>query len=172
MFINNPPSDAPNYERAFAQRPEAYAAWVALNTTIKAGMDARRYELVSIATARVLTSSYCALAHASVALDRALATADELLDPASLPPVDRAIVAFAEQVAVDATSIDAPSLDALRAHGLSEQDVTDVILATTARCFFAKTLDAAGAQADARYAGLEPSALRDALTVGRPIAAA
>lgn len=172
MFLNNPPSDAPNYERAFAQRPEVYATWVALNTTIKAGMDARRYELVSVATARALTSSYCALAHASVALDRSLATADELLDPTTLPPADQAIVAFAEQVARDATSITAASLDTLRAHGLTEQDITDVILATTARCFFAKTLDATGAQADARYAALEPAALRESLTVGRSIAAA
>jgi AhpD family alkylhydroperoxidase len=172
MFLDNPPSDAPNYERAFAQRPEAYAAWVGLNTTIKAGMDARRYELVSIATARVLRSSYCALAHASVALDRSLATTDELLDLTSLPSADQAIVAFAEQIARDATSIDAAAVEALRGHGLSEQDITDVILATTARCFFAKTLDAAGAQADARYAALEPAALRESLTVGRPIAAA
>lgn len=172
MFLDNPPSDAPNYERAFAQRPEVYAAWVGLNTTIKAGMDARRYELVSIAAARALRSTYCAVAHATAALDRALVTQDEILDPASLPEDERAVVAFAEQVARDATSIDAAAVEALRAHGLSEQDITDVILAATARCFFAKTLDAAGAQADARYAALEPVALRESLTVGRPIAAA
>src|ERR1700755_2752933 len=131
MFLDNSPSDAHNSERALAQRPEVYATWVALNTTIKAGMDARRYELVSIATARALTSSYCALAHASVALERGLATVDELLDPASLREDARAIAAFAEQVAHDATAIDAAAVEALRAHGLSEQDITDVILATT-----------------------------------------
>jgi hypothetical protein len=38
---------ATNYERAFAQRPEVYAAWIALNGAIKAGMDLRRYELFS-----------------------------------------------------------------------------------------------------------------------------
>lgn len=172
MFLNNPPSDAPNYERAFAQRPEVYTCWVALNTTIKAGMDPRRYELVSIAVARALTSSYCALAHASAALSRELVTASEIADPSSLPDADRAVVAFAEQVARDATSITADDVEALRAHGLGEQDITDVIVAATARCFFAKTLDAAGAQADARLAALEPAALREALTVGRPIDAA
>jgi hypothetical protein len=33
---------APNYERAFADRSEAYEAWVELNTAIKARMDLRR----------------------------------------------------------------------------------------------------------------------------------
>lgn len=37
------------------------------------------------------------------------------------------------------------------------------------RCFFSKTLDAIGAEPDAQYAAVEAS-LRDALTVGRPIA--
>jgi AhpD family alkylhydroperoxidase len=175
MFLDNPPGpgdDVPNFERAFARRPEVYAAWVALNTTIKAGMDPRRYELVSIAVARALTSSYCALAHATAALDRGLATADELLDPSALPEAERDVVAFATRIARDATSITAADVDRLRAHGLGEQDVTDVIVAATARCFFAKALDAAGAQADAKYAALEPAELRAALTVGRPIAAA
>lgn len=173
MFLSDDdPRDIPNYERAFAQRPEVYEAWLGLNGAIKAGMDPRRYELVSVAVARVLTSSYCSLAHASRALAGGLATAGELADPSSLPPADRAVVAFAEQVARDATSVTADDVAALRAHGLTDQDVFDVVAAATARCFFAKTLDAVGAQADATFASLEPAALRDALTVGRPIDAA
>jgi hypothetical protein len=37
------------------------------------------------------------------------------------------------------------------------------------RCFFSKVLDAVGADADAKYAALDPG-LRDALVVGRPLA--
>ena len=55
-----------NYERAFAERPDVYAAWVQLNTSIKAGMDLRRYELATLAAARRLRSSYCSLAHGTV----------------------------------------------------------------------------------------------------------
>ena len=47
----------------------------------------------------------------------------------------------------------------------------DVILAASARCFFSKTLDALGVLPDASYLELEPE-LREALVVGRPIAAA
>jgi hypothetical protein len=40
-----------------------------------------------------------------------------------------------------------------------------------ARCFFSKLLDALGAQPDSSFNLLDP-ALRDALTVGRPVAIA
>jgi hypothetical protein len=52
-----------NYERAFAKRPDVFAAWQQLNGAIKAGMDLRRHELATLAAARRLRSSYCALAH-------------------------------------------------------------------------------------------------------------
>ena len=55
-----------NFERAFAERPEVLAAWVQLNTAIKAGMELRRYELATLAAARRLRSSYCCLMHGSV----------------------------------------------------------------------------------------------------------
>jgi alkylhydroperoxidase family enzyme len=81
---------------------------------------------------------------------------------------ERAIMDFADKVVVDATSVTQADIDRLRGLGLTDGDILDVILAATARCFFSKTLDAAGVQADGRFAELEPE-LRDALTVGRPI---
>ena len=40
-----------NYERAFADRPDVFAARGQLNGAIKAGMDLRRYELATLAAA-------------------------------------------------------------------------------------------------------------------------
>jgi len=59
----------PNHARAFAARPEVYAAWQQLNGAIKERMDLRRYELATLAAARRLRSSYCCLAHGSVLLE-------------------------------------------------------------------------------------------------------
>lgn len=78
---------------------------------------------------------------------------------------------FAAKVADDATAITAADVDRLRELGLADAEILDVALAAAARCFFSKTLDALGVQPDAALAGLEPE-LRDALTVGRPIAVA
>ena len=94
-FIDVPVGDGSNLEQAFALRPEVYAAWQQLNGAIKAGMDLRRYELVTLAAARRLRSSYCALAHGSVLAsqfdrDRALAVGALAILPKTIDPVDLA----------------------------------------------------------------------------------
>ena len=161
-----------NYERAFAERPEVFAAWRQLNASIKAEMDLRRYELATLAAARRLRSSYCCLAHGTVlqatfgepvleiALDHRAAGLDE---------VDVAVMDLAERVVDDATEIQDADLQRLRDLGLSESEIMDVILAAAARCFFSKTLDALGVRPDATYGALDIE-LREALVVGRPIA--
>jgi uncharacterized peroxidase-related enzyme len=166
--------ELPNYTQAFSHRPEVYAAWEQLNTAVKAGMDLRRYELVTLAAARRLRSSYCMLAHGSVLIDKfvepgelAAIAADHR--NADLDEVDVAVMDLAEKVVDDATSVTEADVERLRSLGLSDAEVFDVVAAAAMRCFFSKTLDGLGVQPDATYAEVEPQ-LRDTLTVGRPIA--
>ena len=163
-----------NFEVAFAERPDVYAAWVRLNGAIKASMDLRRYELATLAAARRLRSSYCCLAHGSVLAQKFGEPVREIaLDhrAAGLDEVDVAVMDLAERVVEDATSIGDDELRPLRSLGLSEAEIMDVVLAASARCFFSKTLDALGVLPDASYAALDPG-VREALVVGRPIAEA
>lgn len=168
----------PDFARAFSHRPEVYAAWRQLNGAIKGSMDLRRYELATVAAARRLRSSYCMLAHGSVlARDELLgpdATRATVADPrspdAGLDEVDVAVMELADKVAQDAGSVTQADVDRLRTLGLTDAEIFDVIAAAAARCFFSKALDALGAQPDARYAETLDPALREALTVGRPIA--
>jgi uncharacterized peroxidase-related enzyme len=161
-----------NATKVFAHRPEVYAAWRRLVGAIKGTMDTRRYELVTVAAARQLRSSYCSLAHGKILLEEFLdaETVRDIADrgTAGLDPVDVAVMDFAAKVVRDATSVTQADVDRLRELGLSDADVLDVALAAAARCFFSKTLDAVGAQPDAQLAALDPE-VRDALTVGRPI---
>jgi uncharacterized peroxidase-related enzyme len=167
----------PNFTRAFSHRPGLYAAWRALNGEIKAGMDQRRYELATIAAARRLRSTYCVMAHGLVLLDNDFFAPDELAaivtdhHAAGLDAVDVAVMDLADKVADDASSVTEADIDALRAHGLSDTEIFDVVTAAAARCFFSKAVDGVGGQADAAYAELD-APLREALTVGRPIAGA
>jgi len=171
-----PDGGIPNYTRAFSHRPDVYAAWRQLNGAIKAGMDLRRYELATLAAARRLRSSYCMLAHGSVLAEQLIgdeATRAAALGDAAgagLDEVDVAVMELADKVAADATSVTQADVDRLRALGLSDQEVFDVIAAAAARCFFSSALDALGTHADARFAETLDPALREALTVGRPIA--
>jgi len=165
----------PNFTKAFSLRPDVYLAWRQLVDAVRGGMELRRYELATLAAARRLRSSYCMLAHGSVLADRFFA-ADALRAvvadhrTAGLDDVDVAVMDLAEKVADDATTVTQADIDRLRGLGLSDAEIFDVVVAAAARCFFSKVLDAVGAQPDPRFLDLEPE-LRDALAVGRPIAA-
>ena len=163
-----------NYTRVFANRPAVLEGWRALNGGIKASMDPRRYELATVAAALRLRSSYCSLAHGKVLaeqFDGPAAVATLVTAPAAAPlaAVDRAVMALADKVAAGAAHMTEDDLAELRDLGVDDTDILDVILAAAARCFFSSVLDAVGAEPDAVFRSLDP-AVRDALTVGRPIA--
>jgi len=167
----------PNYAPAFALRPDVAQAWNALNGSIIKNMDRRRYELVSIAAAREYRSTYCTAAHSKFLRDlchdestmRTIAA-----DPGgdALDATDRAVMDFATKVARDASSVTAADTDQLRAQGLSDEDIVDVVLAASARAFFTKILDGLGVQADFQLGEAFDAELRNQVTVGRPIAVA
>jgi uncharacterized peroxidase-related enzyme len=163
----------PNYTGVFSLRPEVYRAWQQLNAAVKAP-NARRYELATLAAARHLRSSYCMLQHSSVLLDLFM-SADELEAVAAdhraagLEPVDVAVMDFAEKVAADATSVTQEDVDGLRAHGLTDAEVLDVVLTAAARAFLCKAMDGAGTQPDPGSGAAIPPDLREALVIGRPI---
>jgi uncharacterized peroxidase-related enzyme len=164
----------PNSAAVFGSRPDVARAWTGLNAAVSGGMDRRRFELATIAAARALGSTYCTVAHSmflrDVCGDEAtmVALADDP-DGTSLDDTDRAVVAFAAKVARRASEITQGDIDALRAVGLSDNDVADVIFAVGARCFFATVLDAAGAEPDHQLAAALAT-VADRLVVGRPIA--
>jgi alkylhydroperoxidase family enzyme len=170
-YVDVPDGEGSNLERAFELRPEVYAAWRQLVDAVRANIDDRRYELATLAAARELRSSYCALAHGKVLAEQFYDFESVPGLPEGLDDADRAIMAFAERIVDDATGITETDVDELRRHGLSDGEIFDVVLTATIRCFFSKTLDALGLQPDAEFAELDP-AFRDALTVGRPIASA
>jgi uncharacterized peroxidase-related enzyme len=165
----------PNHTKLFSHRPRVWAGWEALLGSIRSGMDPRRYELVTLAAARALRSSYCALAHGLILRERFYSpeqltaiAADHTA--AGLTPADAAIMSFAEKVARDADAVTPADVEALRGHGLADAEIFDVAAAAAARCFFSKVVDALGAEPDAAYAGVEDE-LRRRLTVGRAISA-
>jgi uncharacterized peroxidase-related enzyme len=162
-----------NLTQAFSHRPELMLAWRQLLGTIKAPMDERRYELVTVAAARELRSSYCMLAHSGVLAQKFYdedATRRIAADhrSAGLDQIDVAVMDLAEKVAADATSVTAEDTERLRALGLSDAEIFDVVAAAAARSFFTKIVDGLGFQPDAIYAELDDE-LREVLVVGRPI---
>lgn len=163
-----------NYTRAFSRRPDVLQGWLRLKEAITSGMDPRLYELATVAAATAIRSSYCSLVHGNILATSyypaekvaSIATGD--MDDA-LDAADAAVARFAGKVAEQAEKITQEDIDELRDLGLSDDDVFNVILATAARCFFSKVLDATGTLPDAALHDI-PEQLRSALTVGREIA--
>lgn len=167
----------PNYAFAFSTRPDVAAAWNQLNGAVRGGMERRRFEIATIAAARALRSTYCTAAHAKFLRDEcgdaaALQSLTEDPTGATLDEVDRAVYVFAGKVASDAASVEQEDVDALRAVGLSDADVADVVFAAAARSFFTRVLDGLGAQLDHQTAAAFEPSVRDRLVVGRPPAPA
>ena len=165
----------PNYAKAFATRPDVARAWNELNGAVRNHMDRRRYELATIAAARVYRSTYCTAAHSKFLRDqcgdeasmRAVAA-----DPkgAALDAADREVVKFATRVAEDAASITADDVDRLRDLGFDDAEIVDIVFAAAARAFFTKALDALGVQADVELGETFDPEVRMQVTVGRPFA--
>ncbi len=162
----------PNMHRLFGHRPEVMEAWSALLATIRTPMSLRRYELVTIAAARELKSSYCMLAHAGV-LKREGLTEAELAAIARLEPdaplteAEWEIMRFAAKVAHDASAVTQEDINLLLAQGLTDAEIFDIAAAAAARCFYSKLLDSLGATPDAIYRDTLGEDLLKILALGR-----
>ncbi len=86
---------------------------------------------------------------------------------ANLSEEEVSLMAFAQKITTGAGEINQQDYDELHRFGLTDAEILDVVLASTARNFFSKTLDALGAAPDDVYMDLEPE-LVEALAIGRP----
>lgn len=171
--LNRALGHVPNYGKAFSFRPEVFDAWANLNKSVVSNMDLRRYELVTLAAAVTLQSSYCTLAHGQKLLDLG-ASSDEVrslaLHPlaAGLSDEEQAVVDYAVKVTRSATSVTQDDIDRLRSFGLTDAEIFDIAAAAAMRCFFSTLLDAVGTLPDAHYHADMPDLAGD-LQVGRAI---
>jgi len=164
----------PNYARPFCHRPEIMALWADLQRGIRSHVEPRRFELVTLAAALALRSSYCSLAHAT-ALARFF-TVNEVQaivaggDAARevLTEAEMAMMAYAAKAASSPWRVTAGEIAALKQHGFSDAEIFDIAAVATARAFFSGVVEAVGGEADVTFLDMEEP-LRQALTVGRPI---
>ncbi|MGR3497819.1 MAG: carboxymuconolactone decarboxylase family protein [Limimaricola soesokkakensis] len=162
-----------NLHRACGRLPELAEHFEAMTAALKERMGLRRYELVTLAAALALRSSYCALAHGKVLLDNGM-TAEELERIAterghtSITPQEADLMGYAADIVEDATAIGPARIAGLRAHGLSDDEIAQAAAAASLRCYFSKYLDALGTRPDPAFMKL-PEALRTALARGRAI---
>jgi uncharacterized peroxidase-related enzyme len=162
----------PNYATLFSHRPEVMQLWSDLLYGVRRNMDKRRFELVTLAAAMAVRSTYCSLAHGK-ALTEYFGIRDviAIAEDAGRSPLDdaeSAMVKFARKVARDASSVSADEVEELKAHGFDDAEIFDIAAVAAARTFFAQLCEGLGAIGDHGYSTLDPR-LRQVLSVGRPI---
>lgn len=163
----------PNYAKVFCHRPELMTAWAELQRTLRKTIDEESYELVTLAAARALGSSYCTLAHGKKLVQKGY-TVGQLSGPGAesttpaLSRAQQAMMDVARTVATDSTSLVQSDFDELRSCGFDDGEIFDIVAAAAARCFFAKLVDALGTLPDSTFHDLSDD-LKSALVVGRSI---
>ncbi|MBZ2168836.1 MULTISPECIES: carboxymuconolactone decarboxylase family protein [Marinobacter] len=164
----------PSYAKVFCHRPKTMDLWADLHRGIREQLDRRLYELATVAAAVELKSTACSLAHGAklarfYSADDVLAIASG--EEASAPGFseqDVAVMALARKVARDAGSVEADDIQRLKASGLTDGEVFDIVATAAGRAFFTKLVEGLGALPDAEMAAVGLP-LCEGMVVGKPI---
>jgi uncharacterized peroxidase-related enzyme len=125
----------PNIFLALAHRPEEWRAFFAYHDALMdketPGLTKADREIIVVATSAENDCLYCVVAHGAIARIRARnpRIAEQVATDwrkAELDERQQAIVEFAVRLAVEPSTVTAGHLEALRAHGLTDEDVWDV----------------------------------------------
>ena len=87
---------------------------------------------------------------------------------AGLPADEVAIMSLAQKITRHAHTVTRDDYTELRGFGLTDEEILDIVLASAARSFISKTLDALGSTPDVSDWEYEPGLLQ-VLAVGRPL---
>jgi uncharacterized peroxidase-related enzyme len=164
----------PNYAKVFCHRPELMTLWANMLRGIRAHVDPRRFELVTLAAAHALRSSYCSLAHGKALTEYfPVAEIQAMVDGSGMPvgslsEAEVAMMAYARKVATSASKVTAGEVETLKDHGFSDAEIFDIAAVATARAFFAQLVESVGTEADVSFMEMDDE-LRASLTVGRPV---
>ncbi|BEP14489.1 hypothetical protein acdb102_28000 [Acidothermaceae bacterium B102] len=164
-----------NFVHAWAWRPDLFTAfWDTRGLALEgSGFSAQDVALLVAATVGARGNSYCSLAWgAKLAALSDDETAARVLSGSSegLDARGAQLVGWARRVATDPTATTQADVDALRAVGLTDQQILDATVFVAMRTAFSMVNDALGALPDAQLAVDAPDQVRRAVTFGRPTA--
>lgn len=160
--------------RCWTTRPEILPLWEHFSDGVKANfsLGMRGWRLITFIAAKQVPSTYCSHVYArSLAKDlgkeQVLAIQRDFRN-AGLSAKDVAMLAYAEQVACDASQITQNHIDALREVGFADVEISDIALCASIRCFVSRFFDATGASPEPMFLD-DDAEFRAAMTVGKPI---
>ena len=130
------------------------------------------WRLITLVAAKQIPSTYCSHVYAKLLVNdlgskqKVLAIQHDFRS-AGLAAKIVAMLAYAEQVARDASLITNDDIAALRKHGFSDREIADIAFCASYRCFMSRYFDAVGAMPESSWLDPDPE-FRAAMTVGKP----
>ena len=119
------------------------------------------FRLITLIAAKHVPSRYCSLVYfkalsGMIGQDQTLAVHRDFRH-AGLTDQQVGMLAYAEQITIDASRITQADIDGLRALGLSDRNIADISLAASFRNFLSRYFDAVGAEVEAEFLELDPA---------------
>lgn len=157
--------------RCWTARPDILAPVEHLLHQIRDGfsLELVNFRLITLVAAKHVPSSYCSHVYfkalsGMIGREQALAVHRDYRN-AGLTEQQVTMLAYAEQITVDASRIDQDTIDSLRAVGLTDLNIADIALAASFRNFLSRYFDAIGARAEPEFLDDDPR-VRKELSVG------
>lgn len=166
-----------NVSRLWAHQPQARGGLFELmGAAARAGgLSFRQRGILVTAGAAAMGDAYCSLAWGQkLAGDAGADMAGAVLrgDDDGLDPTERALAGWARQVARDPNATTGADVQSLRDVGFDDAQILAVTTFVALRLAFSSVNDALGARPDHELGASAPAPVRDAVTYGRPVAAA
>ena len=128
----------PNVFLAFAHRPDEFRAFFAYHDALMlrpSGLSKGEKEMIVVATSGANDCLYCVVAHGAILriYEKNPRIADQLAvnhRKAEITPRQTAMLDFAMKVCTDSRAIGEADIEALRAHGFSDEDAWDIAAIT------------------------------------------
>ena len=164
-----------NVSRLWAHQPDTQKGLFELMSQAfgPSGLTFRQRGILVTAAASALGDSYCSLAWGGKlgkASDAAIAAGVLDGSDAGLTDQEKAMAAWARQVATNPNATTQADVQALRDAGLGDGQIFAITAFVALRLAFSTINDSLGAQPDAELAQSLPPEVREAVTYGRPVA--
>lgn len=159
--------------KSFTPRPDLLPIYTDFIEKVRAGfsLGVREWRLITLIAAKHIPSTYCSYVYGKQLIadlgskETVLAVHGDFRN-AGLPDRDVEMLAYAEKITRDASQVSQADIDRLRAVGFTDDQICDIALCASFRCFVSRFFDAVGAGPEAVYIDSDEE-FRTTMTVGK-----
>jgi uncharacterized peroxidase-related enzyme len=159
--------------KSFTPRPDLLPVYTDFIDKVRAGfsLGVREWRLITLIAAKHIPSTYCSYVYGKqlvgdLGSKQAVMAVQKDFRTAGLPGRDVEMLAYAEKITIDASRVSQTDIDRLRAVGFTDQQICDIALCASFRCFVSRFFDAMGASPEAAFIDSDAD-FRAAMTVGK-----